>query len=133
MAISTADFGQWASVRVGAVDKGVERVYALALADLCGESYAKNNSHNLTTILEFHDLGWEWKDIYFAVIDYNDRMEKELDQHDPRDDEWVRGSFMVADTEEHREVFYDCLENARQYHDTNMIREEFLVLAGVEQ
>ena len=111
----------------------IDRIYIDKLSELCGESYTKNNSYNLLKCRELHQQGWSYKTIYFALIDYFARLDKEWsDSFDTGDmavynREWQRGQWFIGDSENHRRILQSCLENVDE--NTCMIDDEFRVLS----
>ena len=111
----------------------VDQIYVEKLAELCGEGYAANNSHNLIKCQELNRSGWQWKVIYFALIDYFGRLDAEWKEKVDKegknflldDDNYFRGQWLIADTPEHKKVLDDCLEKAERNCDDNMTAEEF--------
>lgn len=108
----------------------VDQIYVEKLAELCGESYAANNSHNLIKCQELKHDGWRWKVIYFALIDYFSRMDTEWEQKADNGElverDFLRGQWFIGDTEEHLDVLYDCLETVNEELDEYKTAEEFL-------
>lgn len=111
----------------------IDQIYVEKLAELCGESYAANNSYNLIECQELNRSGWQWKVIYFALIDYfgcldaewKEKVDKEGKNFLLDDDNYFRGQWLIADTPEHKKVLDDCLEKAERNCDNNMTAEEF--------
>lgn len=111
----------------------IDHIYVEKLAELCGESYAANNSYNLIECQELNRSGWQWKVIYFALIDYFGRLDAEWKEKVDKegknflldDDNYFRGQWLIADTPEHKKVLDDCLEKAERNCDNNMTAEEF--------
>lgn len=100
----------------------VDQIYVEKLAELCGESYAPNNSHNLIKCQELNRSGWQWKVIYFALIDYFGRMDKEWERKanscELAERDFLSGQWLIGDTQERLNVLYDCLKtvNAEPYN-----------------
>ena len=111
----------------------IDQIYVEKLAELCGESYAATNSHNLIKCQELNRSGRQWKVIYFALIDYFGRLDAEWKEKVDKeggnflldDDNYFRGQWLIADTPEHKKVLDDCLEKAERNCDNNMTAEEF--------
>lgn len=110
----------------------IDRIYIDKLSELCGESYVKNNSYNLLKCMELHQQGWSYKTIYFALIDYFNRLDKEWEKSFDIGNmaiynrEWQRGQWFIGASENHRRILQSCLENVDE--NTCMIDEEFRVL-----
>lgn len=108
----------------------VDQIYVEKLAELCGESYVPNNSHNLIKCQELNRSGWQWKAIYFALIDYFSRMDKEWKQKTGNDEfaerDFLYGQWSIGDTQEHLNVLYDCLKTVNAEPDKYKTAEEFL-------
>lgn len=98
-------------------------------AELCGESYAPNNSHNLISCQELNRSGWQWKVIYFALIDYFGRMDMEwkqkADNGELAERDFLCGQWFIGDTQEHLNVLYDCLKTVNAKPDKYKTAEEF--------
>lgn len=115
----------------------IDQIYVEKLAELCGESYAANNSYNLIECQELNRSGWQWKVIYFALIDYFGRLDAEWKEKVDKegknflldDDNYFRGQWLIADTPEHKKVLDDCLEKAEHNCDDNMTAEEFFFIS----
>lgn len=117
----------------------IDQIYIEKLAELCGESYAATNSHNLIKCYDLHHggLGHRWKVIYFALVDYFGRMDVEWKEKVDKegknflldDDNYFRGQWLIADTPEHKKVLDDCLEKAERNCDNNMTAEEFFFIS----
>ena len=107
----------------------VDQIYVEKLAELCGESYAPNNSHNLIQCQELNRSGWQWKVIYFALIDYFGRMDTEwkqkADNGELAEHDFLYGQWFIGDTQEHLNVLYDCLKTVNAKPDKYKTAEEF--------
>lgn len=115
----------------------IDHIYVEKLAELCGGSYAANNSHNLIKCYDLHHKGlcYRWKVIYFALIDYFGRMDVEWKEKADKDgknfllDDNFRGQWLIADTPEHKKVLDDCLEKAERNCYNSMTAEEFFFIS----
>ena len=80
----------------------VDQIYVEKLAELCGESYVPNNSHNLSICQQLNRSGWQWKVIYFTLIDYFGRMDMEWKQKADNDElaerDFLCGQWFIGDT-----------------------------------
>lgn len=107
----------------------VDQIYVEKLAELCGESYAPNNSHNLIMCQQLKLSGWTWKVIYFALIDYFGRMDMEwkqkADNGELAEHDFLCGQWFIGDTQEHLNVLYDCLKIVKANPDKYKTAEEF--------
>jgi hypothetical protein len=109
----------------------VDQIYVEKLAELCGESYAAANSWNLIKCQELNRSGWQWKAIYFALIDYFSRMDKEWDDKFKEEEkefvlnDSLRGQWLIGDTKEHEQILYDYLKVTTEYLYEYKTAEEF--------
>lgn len=105
-------------------------IYLEKVAKLCGESYAPTNPYNLITCQELNRSGWQWKVIYFALLDYFGRMNEEwrkrADNGELAERDSLCGQWLIGDTQEHLDILYDCLKIVRADLNKYKSAEEFL-------
>ena len=108
----------------------LDHIYVEKVAELCGESYAPNNSHNLIMCQQLNRSGWTWKVIYFALINYFGLMDEEwkqkADNGELTEPDFLCGQWLIGDTQEHLNTLYDCLKIVRADLSQYKSAEEFL-------
>ena len=108
----------------------LDHIYLEKVAKLCGESYAPTNPYNLITCQELNRSGWQWKVIYFALLDYfgrmNEEWRKKADNGELAERDSLCGQWLIGDTQEHLDILYDCLKIVRADLNKYKSAEEFL-------